>query len=439
MNLLPPVLGSVLASALLACGGETSCFVSGTRVLTPRGLRTIEELAEGDEVVSFDPERGAIAVRRVREILHRTVRQVVRVRAGEISIAGVSPDHPFWDATTRTFRPVATLSLESRLSVLLPGTRTPRDLAVEEIAVVAGPPVEVWNLEVDGEEHTYFAEGILVHNKACGGDASGCGESSGAGGSGASGGASGSGGAGAGSGTTSGATTTGATGSGGETGSGGDGSGGGLSSLSDAFEGDTLDDAWSIFNPDVFDVTVADGALSLSMTTPALWFQAGNGALVHKLVRGDFRATAVVHARKNTDPEALPDVAVQLGGIMARDPAGTDQGGEENYVFIVVGRDEDDVSVETKSTTDSVSDYVGPSWPSGDAELRMCRLGSTFHLYKRGVGAGTWELATSYDRPDLPDELQVGMNAYTAVSPDLAVHFDELVFAEVTDQEGCEG
>jgi hypothetical protein len=122
---------------------------------------------------------------------------------------------------------------------------------------------------------------------------------------------------------------------------------------------------------------------------------------------------------------------------MARNAQGTDQGGDENYTFIVVGRDENDVSVETKSTTNSVSDYEGPSWPSADAELRLCRLGSTFHFYKRAVGASSWELAKSYERPDLPAELQVGPNAYTAISPDLVVSFDEVIFRDVTDEASC--
>jgi hypothetical protein len=166
MKILGPLLGSALATFLLACDGD-SCFVRGSRVLTPKGWRPIESLAEGDEVTSFDPDRGAVAVRRIRKIMQRTVERVVRVQAGEIAIAGVSPEHPFWDATTRSFLPVASLSLDTRLLVLLPGAREPRELQVDAVALLpSAGRVEVWNLEVDGEEHTYFVEGILVHNKS---------------------------------------------------------------------------------------------------------------------------------------------------------------------------------------------------------------------------------------------------------------------------------
>lgn len=119
---------------------------------------------------------------------------------------------------------------------------------------------------------------------------------------------------------------------------------------------------------------------------------------------------------------------------MARNPAGP----PENYVFIVVGNDENDLSVETKTTVNSASSYAGPSWPSGDAELRICRLGAAMHLYKREIGAASWTLATTYDRPDLPATLEVGPNVYAAASPpDLVVTFEEVEFAGVCDLAGC--
>jgi hypothetical protein len=85
----------------------------------------------------------------------------------------------------------------------------------------------------------------------------------------------------------------------------------------------------------------------------------------------------------------------------------------------------------------SVSTYEGPSWPSGDAELRLCRVGSMFYLYKRALGAGTFTLANTYDRPDLPAKLQVGGNVYSLNAPDLVANFDEITFAEATSEADC--
>jgi len=231
----------------------------------------------------------------------------------------------------------------------------------------------------------------------------------------------------------------GAAGSGGSAGNGG--AGGGnidlFAGLSDTFDGNLLGPEWLVYRPEVLDIAVGSGALSLTLTQQALWYNNSRGPLVYKLVSGDFKVTARVRAKKASNPQEAPANAVHLGGLMARDPAGEAPGGAENYVFIVVGYDENDISVETKSTTNSVSQYVGPTWPSSDAELRLCRVGSTFRLYKRPISGGAFTLAQTYDRPDLPAQLQVGANIYSLNTPDLQVSFDEIVFGKASSEADC--
>jgi hypothetical protein len=92
--------------------------------------------------------------------------QVARLRAGELGIAGVSLSHPVWDEAAQRWTPVAALSLQSTVIGLLPNS-TARTLEISELSLLPSRgPIEVFNLEVDGEEHNYFAEGILVHNKS---------------------------------------------------------------------------------------------------------------------------------------------------------------------------------------------------------------------------------------------------------------------------------
>jgi hypothetical protein len=195
--------------------------------------------------------------------------------------------------------------------------------------------------------------------------------------------------------------------------------------LSDDFEAGALDGKWSVFHPEVATVGVESGQLVITMTSGALWFQDGEALMVHQEVTGDFAVEAAVYARSTASPGSPPNRTVHLGGLMARN-GGT---GPENYVFAVVGYDENDLSVETKSTRDSVSTYEGPTWPNGDAELRLCRSGAEFRLYKRTIGATTWELAKTYTRPDLPATLQVGPIAYALNQPDITVRFDGVRFS----------
>lgn len=193
-------------------------------------------------------------------------------------------------------------------------------------------------------------------------------------------------------------------------------------------------DGWSVIKPFSVDIGVDKGSLVMTLTHQALWFNADRGVLFSRLVDGDFRITATVRATKTSAP-APPggDGTVQLGGLMARADRTP-----EDYVFIVVGDDGDGPSIETKSTDDSVSTYDGPSWSSTAADLRLCRVGASFTLYKRAAGSSdSWELAKTYDRPDLPATAQVGANIYSGSTPDLTVRYENLEVEPVSKAADC--
>jgi hypothetical protein len=194
---------------------------------------------------------------------------------------------------------------------------------------------------------------------------------------------------------------------------------------------------WSVFNAPAVDVTSADHALILTLKQRALWFMNQRGVLAYKLVKGDFKITAEVHTAKSSDPTQPPggDNTVQLGGLMARNG----NPGRENYVFIVAGDDGNGLSIETKNTTNSMSEYSGPAWDSASAELRLCRFGQTFNLYKRHVNASeAWTLAATFERPDLPEDLQVGLNIYTDSRPDVQIRYDHVKIEPITSLAECE-
>ena len=91
-------------------------------------------------------------------LLHsRPAAEVFEIETSIGRIAGVTGEHPFFDADRHTW--ILAASLE-------PGTplRTVRGrTSVLDVQTRVGP-VPVYNLSVTGEEND-FAEGILVHNK----------------------------------------------------------------------------------------------------------------------------------------------------------------------------------------------------------------------------------------------------------------------------------
>jgi len=193
-------------------------------------------------------------------------------------------------------------------------------------------------------------------------------------------------------------------------------------------------EAWSIVSPASVEISVDGSTLVMHLTKRALWFQASRGVLFWMSVDGDFRVSATVRTARFSDPSRAPggDGTVQLAGLMARA-----QSISEDYVHIVVGSDADGLSVETKSTTNANSIFDGPAWPTGSAELRICRIGTTFSLEKRPVGATTWTLAATIERPDLAGSIEVGPNIYSDSPPDLVARYDGLRIEAIAPGGSC--
>ena len=212
----------------------------------------------------------------------------------------------------------------------------------------------------------------------------------------------------------------------------------GIRALSDEFEGTALDPSWHVKNGQLADTQVSGGTLSLIPNQFTVWFHEDHGPGLFRTIEGDFRMTTSVRARRASDPDASVSTGFQFAGIIVRDPASDAETNPENYVFSVVGYRGDYFSAETKSTVNDLSMVDGPPWPSTDAELRICRIGDTFQLYIREIGASAWNPAISYDRPGFPDTVQAGPIAYTYTDAyDLNAMFDYVRYAPVSSRADC--
>jgi hypothetical protein len=146
------------------------CFVAGTPVHTQTGLRPIEQIREGDFVLSRN-ELSPSAAPEWRRVLSTVVTHPTRLYQVRFFIAGTKDfetvtgtgEHPFFVASRQAFVPLKELSRGEVLS-----------LADGRIAVVAELDIQdaksdetftTYNFEV-AENHTYFvgATGVWVHN-----------------------------------------------------------------------------------------------------------------------------------------------------------------------------------------------------------------------------------------------------------------------------------
>ena len=194
---------------------------------------------------------------------------------------------------------------------------------------------------------------------------------------------------------------------------------------------------WSFVNGDGAELAGSPAAFTLVLRHRLLWFMGSRGFLMYRLVSGNFRVTAHVTATKTSDPSqpAGGNGSVQLGGLMVRNGDSATQ----NYVHIVVGDDGDGPSVETKSTTNSVSVWAGPAWSATGADLRICRIGPRLGLYKRPMAGDRWSQAASYRRDDFPASVQVGVDLYTNAEPDITIVVEGFTVEAVTSQTACTG
>jgi hypothetical protein len=136
---------------------HTSCFGAGTPVRTLTGLRPIESIRPGDQVLSQDVETGALAFAPVLAVFHNKPAPTLRIDLdGEPIVAtGI---HRFWKAgrgwvMARELKPgdaVRTLGDQARVDAVSPDEVRP-----------------VFNLEV-GESRSFFAgrTGALVHDNS---------------------------------------------------------------------------------------------------------------------------------------------------------------------------------------------------------------------------------------------------------------------------------
>lgn len=185
---------------------------------------------------------------------------------------------------------------------------------------------------------------------------------------------------------------------------------------------------WNLFNPGVYFIKQnTSTTLQLDLIQNALWFQGSQGGLVYQNIAGDFTITATVNAVKKSDNTQSVTCDICLGGLMARNPNTTSG---ENYVHVVSGVTPNGAGYETKSTTNNVSPFSATADSNTKHDLRIQRTGSTFTLYQRLTGAVTWNVAATFNRPDLPTTLLVGINIYTAQSgavADLSVVYENIV------------
>ena len=148
----------------------------------------------------------------------------------------------------------------------------------------------------------------------------------------------------------------------------------------------------------------ANGVLRI-VSVGSGWSDGWNtGAFLYKNVPGDFEAYVEVVGQSH--------IYHNMGGLMAREPNPDGLGENENWVYLSYFP-EWGVGNHGRNCTDGVSPEIGlgHGFPC-DPFLKLSRVGSTFYLETSPDGVTFTSLPgleAGVDRPDLSEELQVGI------------------------------
>jgi len=159
------------------------------------------------------------------------------------------------------------------------------------------------------------------------------------------------------------------------------------------------------------------------------WYQDNAGPFVYREISGDFVATVELEVSRRDGLPGRPSSNYSYGGLMIRalrpfTNAGANPGsdwvaGTENRIALNFGTanpvaqpNPDLWEVIVSDTTNSGGTFYSSTQavPVGEnrVTLQMVRIGSAILLLRRHPG-GDWIVESQFDRPDLPDTVQIGI------------------------------
>jgi len=151
------VFGALFAGHVSPAVAKDGCFLAGTSITTDNGVVAIENIKVGDRVLSFNVLTDQNEYAYVTKVYDLPDTEEYYSINNKIRVTG---EHPFY--VNGEWVEVKNLKTGDLLTTEGGGV-----LAIRSIDKVVDTQPR-YNFEVDGT-HTYFAEGVLVHNKG-GGD-----------------------------------------------------------------------------------------------------------------------------------------------------------------------------------------------------------------------------------------------------------------------------
>lgn len=153
-----------------------TCFVKGTTILMANGsTKTIENIKMGDEILSVDTKSMHVEKDVVQELPVKIKKyKKIHMKLSDNSVLEFSPAHPFWvigKGWSVVDLKKAKKELRLEVSKMTKGDKLLKyqNGKLRPVLIVelynTEEEVEMYNIENVKKNNTFFANGILVHNK----------------------------------------------------------------------------------------------------------------------------------------------------------------------------------------------------------------------------------------------------------------------------------
>ena len=154
---------------------NSPCFVAGTQILLENGVtKNIEDVVIGDSVMSFDFKNDKIKISKVLNIFSKKVSDIVEYRFDNGGVLKSTLDHPIyvldkgWSSYSNELSNNM-YKLDEPVKKIEVGDHVKLSNGISkltDITIINGEHV-VYNLSEVDSEHNYYANDVLVHNRAC--------------------------------------------------------------------------------------------------------------------------------------------------------------------------------------------------------------------------------------------------------------------------------
>jgi intein/homing endonuclease len=154
---------------------NSPCFVGDTKISLSNGeIKNIEDVVSGDEVCTFDLEKGEIVHCKVLNVYSKVVDKIVSIELENGETVKCTLDHPLyingkgWSSFDNE-ESNSKYSLEKAVEKIEVGDLVKLqngETKILKMEVIEGE-VKVYNLVDIEKNHNFFANNILVHNRFC--------------------------------------------------------------------------------------------------------------------------------------------------------------------------------------------------------------------------------------------------------------------------------